>query len=89
MNLLSVLAYRRCVHISGSSRISLRMATAVTATNGEVSGIKMDAIVQKSPCDTKSYRYCVLPNGLRCLLISDPEICIGTLTGGIAGYKSS
>lgn len=39
----------------------------------------MDSVVQKSPCDTKSYRYLVLPNGLRCLLISDPEICVGAV----------
>lgn len=39
----------------------------------------MDSVVQKSPCDTKSYRYLALPNGLRCLLISDPEICVGAV----------
>ena len=32
-------------------------------------------VVQKSPNDARAYKALVLPNGLRVLLIHDPEIC--------------
>lgn len=45
----------------------------VTKTAGIPAGSAADIVVQKSPNDPRDYRYLVLPNALRVLLVSDPN----------------
>lgn len=81
MNVFSARFSSRYVLCSATGR-AVSMSPPTTSCKIEASKARksMDDIVQKSPCDNKSYRYFVLPNGLRSLLISDPDICIGAVT---------
>eukprot|EP00892_Ulva_mutabilis_P011819 jgi/Ulvmu1/9009/UM005_0100.1 len=78
MNVRCAIVSSRSVYALGATRrrTSLSATATLPVVHSKGSDIRMDEVVQKSPSDNKSYRYLVLPNGLRSLLISDPDICI-------------